>query len=63
MTILSLAFGTFAQQLLVFENLPIADPSLLPGNIPRSETWQSWTGNPAEDGLLSLKVPLGVVYD
>ena len=51
-TIISLAFGTFVQQLLAFENMPITDVRLLPGNIPRSQTWQNWTGNPAEAGLL-----------
>jgi Na+/citrate or Na+/malate symporter len=50
-TVISLAFGTFVQQLLAYENLPITDPALLPGNIPRSDTWQHWTGNPAEGGL------------
>ncbi|KAL1969877.1 hypothetical protein VTN77DRAFT_7386 [Rasamsonia byssochlamydoides] len=49
-TILSLPFGTFTQQLVAIDNLVVTDPhsGLLAGNIPRSETWQDWKGNPAE---------------
>jgi hypothetical protein len=51
-TILSLAFGTFTQQLISYSMYPIpsSHADLLPGNIPRAETWQNFTGNPAEGG-------------
>jgi hypothetical protein len=51
-TILSLAFGTFTQQLISYRMSPIpaSQADLLPGNIPRAETWQEFTGNPAEGG-------------
>ncbi|KAF2422356.1 hypothetical protein EJ08DRAFT_682680 [Tothia fuscella] len=46
-TILSLTFGTFTQQLLAIESLPVVDPlsKLAPGNIPRSETWMNYSGS------------------
>lgn len=48
--VLSLAIGTFAQQLLVITTLPISNmsSSLQPGNIPRAEYYDNWHGNPAE---------------
>jgi hypothetical protein len=47
---MSLAFGVFTQQLITITNFPITsrDANLLPGNIPRAETWQYYSGNPAE---------------
>ncbi len=39
MTIVSLAFGTFTQQLLAFRPFPTSDDTLKPGNIQRSEDW------------------------
>lgn len=59
--VVSLAFGAFTQQLISIENVAVAkaSPSVsLPGNLPRSNTWISWTGNPAEDAwstTLSMK--------
>jgi hypothetical protein len=46
-TILSLAFGTFTQQLLAIGYLPVVNPpsELQPGNIPRAETWANFTGS------------------
>ena len=52
-TILALAFGTFTQQLLSFEKLPVTVGTLKPTNIPHAETWQSFTGNFAEGGEYS----------
>jgi hypothetical protein len=49
-TILSLAFGTFTQQLIAVQNVVVTNLNspLLPGNIPRSENWTHVDGNPAE---------------
>jgi hypothetical protein len=51
-TILSLAFGTFTQQLLSIENYPIATGGNAagPGNMPRSRTWQQTAGDIVEGG-------------
>ena len=51
-TILSLAFGTFTQQLLSIENYPTAAEGNItgPGNIPRSQTWQQTAGDIVEGG-------------
>lgn len=47
-TILSLAFSFFIQQLLTFELFPTYNVALQPGNVPRSEIWKGWTGDPSE---------------
>jgi hypothetical protein len=51
-TILSLAFGTFTQQLLSVENYSIAAEGNVagPGNMPRSQTWQQTAGDVVEGG-------------
>jgi hypothetical protein len=51
-TITALAFGTFVQQLLGVEEFPITNlrSNLQPGNIPRSEMFNYFGGNPAEIG-------------
>lgn len=54
MTIISLGFGTFAQQLLAVGDLRVTDRALNPGNIARSETWRSFTGRPSQG---SISVP------
>ncbi|KAJ9604775.1 hypothetical protein H2200_010890 [Cladophialophora chaetospira] len=53
MTIVSLAFGTFVQQLLAVGRFPIYDlkSALQPGNIPRTEIFRYYAGNPAEIGF------------
>nr|KAK5444628.1 hypothetical protein LTR18_004332 [Exophiala xenobiotica] len=58
-TILSLAFGTFTQQLISYSMYPIpsSHADLLPGNIPQAETWQNFTGNPAE-GAMSIPLTM-----
>jgi len=60
-TILSLGFGAFTQQLIAYSRfaVPADETNLLPGNIPRTETWQKFTGNPAEGGMLLPKSNLG----
>ncbi|KIV83869.1 hypothetical protein PV11_05858 [Exophiala sideris] len=47
-TILSLAVGTFNQQLISYSQYPTNTPSLQPGNLPRAEVWNDFEGNPAE---------------
>ncbi|KAF2116215.1 hypothetical protein BDV96DRAFT_45593 [Lophiotrema nucula] len=59
-TVLSLAFGTFVQQLLSSQpvNITSLHSSLLPGNTPRSETWNSSKGAGSEanmEPLLDMK--------
>lgn len=51
-TIFSLAFGTFTQQLLSVENYSITAEGNVtgPGNMPRSQTWQQTTGDIVEGG-------------
>ena len=49
-TITALAFTTFTQQLIAIRSFPVNEDSLKPGNLPRSELWNNFTGNPAEGG-------------
>ena len=57
-TILSLAFGAFTQQLIAINQfpVPIRDASLQPGNIPRAETCQ-YNSGPGSDRESFLYCP------
>ena len=62
-SILSLAIGTFTQQLISIENMPVRNNSsrLQPGNIQRAEVYENLTGNPAEAAwgpLLNMKAAI-----
>ncbi|TKA63883.1 hypothetical protein B0A55_10145 [Friedmanniomyces simplex] len=65
--IASLAFGTSLQQILSFVSLvPVAaDSELLPGNLPRSESWTAVHGSPSQD--INTSYPpfdlIAAVYD
>lgn len=48
LTITTLAFGTFTQQLLTFKRFPVLAGPLMPGSVPHVEEWQSYFGRPAE---------------
>jgi hypothetical protein len=64
--IVSLAFGTFTQQLIGIVSLPVRDggtSNLAPGNIPNSQTWANFTGNPAEAGLSTTLSMKAAVYN
>ena len=49
-SVLSLAIGTFTQQLITIRNIPVRElnSTLSPGNIPRTEYYSTFGGNPAE---------------
>ena len=47
-TIISLLFGTFTQQLITMKTFPVNDDDLNPGNVPWSTSWTNWTGRPSE---------------
>ena len=52
-SVLSLAIGTFTQQLITIRNIPVHDlnSTLSPGNIPRTEYYSTFSGNPAEGAI------------
>ena len=52
-SVLSLAIGTFTQQLITIRNVPVHDlnSTLSPGNIPRTEYYSTFSGNPAEGAI------------
>lgn len=52
-TILSLLYSTFTQQLITLELAPSFLNATAPGNLPRSETWAQWGGT--EFDALSCK--------
>jgi len=56
---MSIAFGTFLQQVVGFDGLvPVASNSdLLPGNLPRSESWTAFHGTSSANlnGILFAK--------
>ncbi|RMZ89062.1 hypothetical protein DV736_g3717, partial [Chaetothyriales sp. CBS 134916] len=64
-SILSLGIGTFTQQLIVIETLPVRDnsSSLNPGNIQRTKIFQNFTGNPAEGALTPLLNMKAAIYN
>ena len=49
-TIISLAFKTFTQQLLTIQSFPARETVLQPKNVQRSETLETG-GNAAESGI------------
>ena len=62
-SILSLTIGTFTQQLIAIENMPVTDDSstLIPGNVQRTQLFDNFTGNPAEAAwgpLLNMKAAI-----
>jgi hypothetical protein len=64
--IVSLAFGTFTQQLISIVTLPLKDGGpgdLAPGNIPNSHLWYNSTGNAAEGGLSTTLSMKAAVYN
>ena len=44
-TILCITFGAFTQELLVIRLFSSEAPSITPGNIQRTQTWQDYSGN------------------
>ena len=56
LTIVSLAFSAFTQQLVTYDlQVPAApDSPLSPGNIARVETYDQFQGNPAEGGVSGI---------
>ncbi|KAI9715404.1 MAG: hypothetical protein M1828_000864 [Chrysothrix sp. TS-e1954] len=60
-TIVSLSFSLFTQQLLAFKSFPVFSKELRPGNIARMEYfgYSNYDGNPAEGGnAISVHLPL-----
>jgi hypothetical protein len=49
-TILSLAFSTFTQQLVAITSFPLTGGNNALSNLPWSEGWILFDGNPAESG-------------
>ena len=47
-TLVSLVFGTFTQQLLALKPFAVSSELLQPGSLPHSEYWQTKTGRPSE---------------
>ena len=55
--IVSIFFGTFTQQVIIIQNFPVPQDGPVQfraGNIPRSNMWNNWTGNPAEGAWYEL---------
>ena len=64
-TIVSLLFGTFTQQLITIKTFPVNDAALNPGNVPWSTSWTNWTGRPSEGRMFlitSLKVIIANIH-
>lgn len=55
---LSLAFGTFTQQLLANAYIDVTDPALLPGELPRGETYVYHEGDPLEPAPEIAQAPV-----
>ncbi|TKA56740.1 hypothetical protein B0A55_12388, partial [Friedmanniomyces simplex] len=62
-TILSLAFSAFMQQVVTYDRMVAADPGspLAPGNLARVETYTEFRGNPAEGGAQASSPPYDFV--
>ena len=50
-TVISLVFGTFTQQLITIRTFPVNDPVLNPGNVAWTDSWDNFTGRASEGNL------------